>query len=744
LFTGIVFNRQGFNNPVQLIQLLPSLTTGALVGTLGVVYGISFATLIFSGELAPFVMQGIGLTLFGTFILGLVTARFSSFSGHLARTQDAPAAILGLIGAAIVSRMPASATAGEIFGTVVAAMVLTTLLCGLFFFCVGRFKLGRLARLMPYPVMGGFLAGTGWLIAAGAVGMMADIPLTRASLLALVQPALLLNWLPGLFFGGVLLLLLRRYHHFLLLPGLLLAASALFYLLLYVTNTSIGVARSQGWLFEAVSGGVLWQPQTLLSLGQAHWTLLFGQVGTLGVILLVSLMAVLLNLSGVALATKHEIDLDRELQVTGLANLLAGLGGSPPGYTSLSLSILGHRLGGHGRLISLISAGMCGFVLFFGASLITLLPKPVLGGVLVYLGLSLMVEWVYDAWFKLSKAEYGLGLLILAIIAGFGFLTGVALGLVVAVGIFVIRYSQVNVVKQTFSGHQYRSNVRRSPQQAQMIRQQGQQVHILALQGFIFFGTAHHLLDQVQQRLNQSDLARLRFVLLDFRLVTGLDSSATLIFNKLKYLAEAHDLVLVFTHLNDEIRRQLGKDVFTRQDHLQWCLFPDLDHGLEWCEAQLIEPTATMTVNHCPMPHPLAGISDLLAENGQPLLNYLERLEIAPKQTLIEQGTPSTGIYFIESGQVTVWLTGEDGSKLRLSTMSSGAVVGEVSWYLGQPASASVIADEVGLVYYLSAANLRRMEYELPALAVKIHTFVAGLLSERIARMNEVVQVLQH
>jgi SulP family sulfate permease len=739
----LIKNRQGLIDTFRPEQVLPSLTAGAVVGILAVVYGISFATLIFSDELAPFVVSGIGLTLFGAFVLGLAMTLLASFSGLIPIPQDSPAAILGVVAAAIAGSMPASAGAEDIFGTVAAAIVLTTLLSGAFFFCIGWFKLGRWVRFMPYPVVGGFLAGTGWLIVSGAMGLMTDTPLTLAHLPALIQPALFIKWLPGLILAVVLLVILRRYHHFLVMPGLLVAAIVLFYLMLFLSNGSVEMARSQGWLFETVPDRSLWQPQALYSLGQANWMLLFGQAGNVGIIILVSLMATLLNMSGIALAGGKEIDLDRELQVTGLANLLAGLGGSSPGYPALSLSVLGQRLGGNGRITGLVSAGLCGITLFYGASLIALFPKVVLGGTLLFLGLSLLVEWIYEAWFKLSKVEYGLVLVILVIIATFGFLTGVIVGLIVAVGLFVVSYSQVNVVKEARSGgSHYRSNVMRCSQHDEMLQRYGGQLYILKLQGFIFFGTAHSLLDQIQQRLNQPNLPRLQFVLLDFRLVNGLDSSAVLIFTKLKQLAQAHGLVLVFTHLDGTIQQQLAKEVFARQDQALWRIYPDLDHGLEWCETQMIQSMAL--ANHASSAQAVAEVSRLLADNDQVLLPYLEQVEVSAGQTLIQQGEPSKGLYFIETGRVTVWLAGEDGAQLRLRTMTSGAVVGEVSWYLGQPASASVVTDEASTLYYLPAGNLRRMEQEAPGLAINFHTFIACLLCERVAKMNEVVQTLQY
>src|SRR4051812_36263444 len=57
------------------------------------------------------------------------------------------------------------------------------------------------------------------------------------------------------------------------------------------------------------------------------------------------------------------------------------------------------------------------------------------------------------------------------------------------------------------------------------------------------------LFERVRQRTLVVDRPRLRFVLLDFRLVPAIDSTALLSFSKLQQLGEAQDLVLVFTQL---------------------------------------------------------------------------------------------------------------------------------------------------------------------------------------------------
>ncbi len=748
-------------------QLLPSLTAGLVAGILSIIISISLAAMIFSGDLSEYISSGIGFTLFGSLAISIVTALTSSFPGAVALAQDNPAAILALMGAAVVSSMPASARPEDTFLTVIAAIVITSLFTGTFFLALGLFKLGSLIRYIPYPVIGGFLAGTGWMLVQGAIGVMADASLSFSQLPYLLQSDVLIKWLPGLVFAVLLIVILRRYSHFLIIPTMLLAAIGLFYILLWLTNRSVAEAGAQGWLLGPFPEGALWQPLTLSALDRIHWPVLFGQVGNIGTVLIISVISFLLNASGLELTARRDIDLNRELQSSGIANLVAGIGGGPTGYHSLSLSALGHVMGSNSRLVGIFSSLLCGLMLFFGASILSFFPKPVLGGLLLFLGLAFLVEWVYDAWFKLPKAEYLIVILILVVINTVGVLEGVGLGIVLAVILFVVNYSRIGVSKHTLSGTDFRSNVARPRLYHQLLRQKGHWIYIIELQGFLFFGTANKLLDQVRQRITAPGLPAPRFVVLDFRQVNGLDASAALSFAKMKQVAQIQNMVLVFTHLSPRIQRQLEREVLTAKDKTVWRTFVDLDHGIEWCEEEMIRTFESVGLSAKPksvkrqleefLPKSIQ-FSDLFDDfihedkrqiEGQQgsisvasLEKYMEQMDVEKGHYLIRQGDTAKGLFFIEAGGATVQLEYKDGKTVRLRKMGAGTVVGEVGLYLGSPTTASVVTDQPSTIYYVSADNLKRMEEVDPGIAAAFHKFIAHILSERLSSTTATVKAL--
>ena len=87
--------------------------------------------------------------------------------------QDAAAAVLALV--ATTTALDAFGSLDRAFLTVVAATMIVTLATGVTFALLGVFRLGNLVRFVPYPVVGGFLAGTGWLLFKGGIGVAASI-----------------------------------------------------------------------------------------------------------------------------------------------------------------------------------------------------------------------------------------------------------------------------------------------------------------------------------------------------------------------------------------------------------------------------------------------------------------------------------------------------------------------------------------------------------------------------------------
>ena len=743
-----------FVRKIQPSKWVAIIVAGLVVGLLTVTLEISFAVLVFSGDLTVYVSRGIGLFLAGTLIATIVTGLTSSYPGTVSINQDVPAAIAAVIAAGIAGSMSASATSDEVFLTIVAAIIISSLLTGLAFVSQGYLKLGALIRFLPYPVVGGFLAGTGWLLASGGLAVMTGIPPVPGQLPALFQPDLLLRWLPGVIFAIVLLLIVNRFHHYLILPGMILGAVGLFYLVLLLLNVPVQQISDQGWLLGPFPDEGLWQPFTPFSLSMVNWSAIGEQAGNIAAILVVSTIALLLNASGIELTVKQDLQFNRELQVNGFGTFGSGLVGGLVSYSALSLSILGYRMGSGSRLLSLGVAIVLAFVLFLGTTVLSWLPKMIFGSLLVFLGLTLLDDWLYKAWSRFSRIDFFIITSILVVIAFVGFLQGVVLGLVLAVTLFVINYSRINVVKHSLSGANFQSRVTRSHVHQNVLTEKGEGIYILQLQGFIFFGTAHNLLNQVRQRVEATNLPPIRFVVLDFRQVTGLDSTAIFSFTKMKHIAQNHQFVLVFA--NPALESALpGQDIsvanfFAEMDADEQGqavrtvnIFPDLDRGLEWCENQILQEAGVDL--HDDQEDLRTQLRSLLpdVDHLDDLIKYFERLEVETGYYLMKQGDLPDDLFFIESGQVTALLEFPDRPPIRLETMRGGRVVGEIGFYLNRPRTAAVVTDEPSTIYRLSAQTMHRMEQNDPEAASLFHQGIIRLVAERLTHLIDTINALQ-
>jgi sulfate permease, SulP family len=713
-------------------SLFSNITAGLVVGFIEIIFSISLASLIFAGPLQPYLPRGITIVLVTSTVSVIIPALFAAHQGVIAGIQDNPAVLLSL---AVASVSGVLGIFAQGFATILALILVTTFLTGAFLLLLGTFRLGGLMRYIPYPVIGGFMAGTGWLLTQGSISATADYPLTLDTIAQLLQPDQMLLWMPGIVFGLVLFFGVRGIRHSLAMPGLLVGGLAVFFLILVIGQMPISAAMERGLLLGQVGSTVVaWRPLPLAEISQANWTVLLGQSGSIGTILILAAINVLLNVSGLEIALQKDIDLNRELRTAGVANLVSALAGGTVGYHDLAYTTLNNRIGARGRLSGIVAGALCLVMLVGGTSLLAYVPKSLLGGLLLFMGLNFLDEWVIQGWKKLGRVDYGVVLLILVIVVLSNFLVGVTVGLILMVIIFAWNYSRINIFHHTLSGSEVASHVERNLTSRRELAKHGDQIYVLELQGFIFFGTANAVLEQVNQRLHATGETPLKFLILDFRRVTGLDSSAMFSLTKVKHLADTHHFALVFTNLSDDDRHELARAGLTLDEQLRF--FPDLDHGLEWCEEEVLD-NSPITQRRVP-----ASLYLQLTDLGFPkdgiekLKSYLQRIVVEEGSYLIHQGEDFSDLYFIELGQVSVYLELGEGKRVRVQTPSMGTIVGELGFYIDAPRSASVIADEKTVAYRLTRAKMREMKTNDPELAIAFNELMLGVIAERLVTTN--------
>ena len=711
-----------------LRKAVVTVSAGAVIGVVEVVLAISFAVLVFSGFLEDARPAGIGIYLVAAALTLAILAWRAGTRGVVGSVQDAAVPVL-----AIVASSAALHTFGGVdqaFLTVVAATMIVTLSTALAFLVLGTFRLGNLARFIPYPVIGGFLAGTGWLLMKGGLAVAASTDPQLGTIGEFVDHFELVRWLPAMVFGVVMLIATRVVKRALVIPVVLVIGLVAFGIGLLVTGSSIQEARDGLWLLGPFRAARLWQPWTYRALTSSgtDWSAVFHEIPGMATAVFVAVIGCLFNVGGAELLLHRDLDSNQELRDVGLLNIVSGLFGGIPGYHALSLTALAKQMDVDGRGSGLVAALVPLATVAFGASIVGLIPRMIVGGVLVFVGLSLLVAWLVDMRHSLPLGEYLIVPAIVVTIATKGILTGLELGLILAVILFAINYGRIDLVREVPFGAAFRSNVDRPPRDRVILEGLAERVQILRLNGFVFFGTARGLLERISRR---AEAGPIRFLLLDLRRVTGVDASGVFAFRKVTLLAEASGFEVVFADASDRVQSQLQRGGLVVAEGVVR-FEPDLDHSLQRCEDELLAEASPGA----------SGADDGSAELPPHLEPYLERRSIPEGAVLIHQGEAPDDVFVLESGRLRVEWATSDGGRVRLNTVRPGAMVGEVALYTGLPRSADVIAEVPSVVLSLSRTSIQRLEAEEPATAAALHRWLATTLAVRLTDAQRVYSAL--
>lgn len=695
-----------------------SVVVGILAGLVSVTLAVALSALVFSGPLVVHRAEGIGLALFGTAAIALVMALGSSLPGMLAGSQDNTSAILALAAATVAGRVPSDA----VLPTVIAVTAVTGVALGLLLLLLGSLRLGRLIRFVPFPVVAGLLAGTGVVIVAFSWDILIGGMALREFLGDAMSEDMLVRWAPGVVVAGTLLLATRTR----LGPRVALIAIAFglgaTYVWMAASSTSIEAAQDSGLLLGSFEAGPVWTPATPAQVIDADWGAVVGQAGAIGTILLIVPVALLLSVGAIELAVRRDMNADRELRIAGLGNLAAAAGGGLPGYHYVADTVLAARLAPPSRLIAMVSALTVVAMTVGGAPVLGLIPTSFIAAILLFIGATFVLEWTWDARNKLPRDDMAVVLVILVAITLVGFLPGTAVGLGAAIVLFVVRSSRLEVVKYELDGTTYRSRVDRHPEARALLDRLGSRILIVELQAYLFFGTADRLRTRIEGRLESGGL---EFVILGFRHVTGMDSSALLSFEKLARLGDASGVTIVIAGASGRLSAQVSR--LTESPAVMSAI--DVDRAVEVAEERLLSKS------------PTAVVIDDTASRYAAITDRFTPVTLARGDHLMTQDAASNGLFLVRSGRVSVELDTGSGTT-RLRSMGPGSVVGEIALYLGGACTASVVADTEVEALRLSPEDFAAVQRSDPEAAAALNRLTAGVLAARLEAADQMIERL--
>ena len=700
-------------------KAVPALSAGFTSGLALLVAEVAFGSFIFSGALAPYSSQGIGMILFGNFAACLIVALTGGYRGAVAGLTPTLVIVMASI---------ASTTEGHgesLFVTVACALMISSLATGICCLLIGRFRLANLVRFIPYPVAAGFVAGIGGAVCLAAMSLMGADPGWRAAS-ALFEPAVLWTWLPGASYGIALYVAMKRWGNALIMPASVVVAVGAYHLALGALGISGDEARAAGLLLSSTAGGSLWPALVPADLAQVEWAALVRQIPNILTLMLIALICVVMNVAGLELAANEDLDWNREFSASGLASVVASFGGGTVATLIVPTSLRSKLLRATTRLTGVVAASVIGIALILGDGMLALVPAALVGGILIFAGLGMLEEGLTKNRKRLPLAELAIVLMIFAVIVVFGLIEGVAAGMLATLVFFTMRLSGVNLIEAGFTVRERRSKKARNIPERAILLEEGGRAQAYQLRGYIFFGSADPLIDRL--RATVEGPSRPDCLMLDFTSVSGFDFSAVNALSRFLRSANEGGTKVVLSAVSDQLKSSLGRNL-PDQAFAELILEPDMDRALERCEDIVIstwraDATAADDrrmallehVGHDLERHLERQIEfeDLMNE----LRDWLTPCEYATNETLLDANVPHFRLQFLISGRASA----QDGEGSRLHQFGTGDAIGLANAFGAQ--LASVVADEACRTMVLTSTARRRLETNEERLAFKLYRYL--------------------
>ena len=152
--------------------------------------------------------------------------------------------------------------ADAIIATTIVSYAASSMMTGLVFYLMGRFKFGSVVGFIPRHILIGCIGGVGWFLVATGFEVSSrvdDFKFDIDTFLRMWEPSTLGRWLTPLVLAILLFYGQAKVASKYFLPMFILAIPLIFYLfVLSLDVLDIGTLRDEGWIFEGPPAGEPW------------------------------------------------------------------------------------------------------------------------------------------------------------------------------------------------------------------------------------------------------------------------------------------------------------------------------------------------------------------------------------------------------------------------------------------------------------------------------------------------------
>lgn len=710
---------------------LKDVVHGLFLGITCSFAAVTDSNILFSGSLSSYALSGMSVFLIGTCIHAAVGAWMSPYPFSFSIPTKTSIVLLILSTQNIAQSVLQSGHPYHVFPTVLAWMIFSCIIVGTFLYLLGYWKVGNWVSFIPYPVTCGFLAGSGYLFLKAALLFIWN----SSSHLSPAGNGIFFYMFTEVLCGLILFLFYRKKNNALYV--FMIASVLIFTIYICVFGGSISELQKQGFLLGTIqkTSTFYWQ---FIRLDQIEWWALQKHILELIPLSFIVAIDFLFNTNSTEIMAKKEMDFNQELKSTGMLNLLCAVTGTGTiGYQDFSTAGFNLRMQTKTHYPHWICAGFCFLVFLFGTPLILSLPRIIFSALLLCSALSILERWVVQSYFEMQRSDYLICILILCTMVFFGTLTGLGAGFLCACIIFILQYSQTNSIKTSMNGLFRKSNLERTLQEKEILNKHATQIHVVELQGYLFFGNTNLILNNIKVLFEQNPV--LTYLIMDFYSIQGIDSSSFKSLIKLFAKTKAKGIYVLLSGLSTPHLRQFFHELKESQKDLTY--FVDLDHALEWSENQILEH-AKQTITESTLEQEMNQVLHEPQYIHQ-LLAHMEPIHIPKGHVLFHKGDIADCLYFIQKGVLEASLPATPSQpSIRLRALQTGALIGEMGLLLDLPRTADVTAKEDSIVYRLDLKQLHHIQKTQPHLASMLYKYISHHLMHRLHHSNQLLGTL--
>ena len=366
--------------------------------------------------------------LYAALMIGLITSIFGGRPGMISGATGALAVVM----VNLVSEGNAMGVPDENLG--LYYLFLTVILMGIIQFLAGVFKLGKFVRLIPHPVMMGFVNGLAIVIFLSQLGMFTQQ--VNGEKVWLEGSAL--YWMIGLV--GLTMFIMWGLPQIKAAKKLPEALIAILVVSAIVIFSGIDVATVGSFIKdgggEGLKGGFpvpVLETFTKIPLNMETFSFIFPYALILAAI---GLIESLMTLNLIDDLTETRGNSNRECMAQGGANIITGLFGGMGGCAMIGQSIINIKGGGRGRLSGITAAVFLLMFILFASSYIEQVPIAALVGVMFMVVIGTFAWSSFRIMNKIPKADLVVLILVSSLTVIFDLAIAVIAGVIVSALVF--------------------------------------------------------------------------------------------------------------------------------------------------------------------------------------------------------------------------------------------------------------------------------------------------------------------